>query len=80
MEMDMGTFNKHQKDRERFGKCQICLGYIPIEYYFNVGDEITCYECGTTYFIESKKPVKLKMSEDRYSDDDYFGEMLFDDY
>lgn len=76
----MGKFNKHQNDRERFGKCQICLGYIPIEYYFGIGDEIDCYECGTLYTIESKSPVKLKMADDHYSDDDYFGEMLFEDY
>ena len=76
----MGKRNKHQKDRERFGKCQICLGYIPIEYYFGVGDEITCYECGTAYFIESKDPVKLKMSDDRYNEDDHYDELSFEDY
>lgn len=75
----MGKFNKHQSDRERFGKCQICLGYIPIEYYFGIGDEIDCYECGTAYVIESKNPVKLIMADDHYGDDDYFGEMLFED-
>lgn len=74
----MGKFNKHQSDRVSFGKCQICLEHIPIEYYFGVGDEIQCYECGTVYFIESKEPVQLKMSNDRYGDDDYFGEILFE--
>ena len=29
------------------GKCDICLEIIPIEYYFSIGDEITCHECGT---------------------------------
>lgn len=75
----MGKLNKHKRDGESFGKCNICLGHIHIEYYFGVGDEITCYECGTVYFIKSKKPVKLQMSNDRYDDDDYFGEMLFED-
>lgn len=76
----MGNFNKRQSERERYGKCQICLGYIPIEYYFGIGDVIDCYECGTTYIVESKNPIKLSLVDDRYSDDDYFGEMLFDDY
>ena len=76
----MGKFNNHHSDRERFGKCQICLGYIPIEYYFGIGDEINCYECGTTYFIEAKNPVKLRMSEDRYFEDDNDEPLVFDDY
>lgn len=78
MEAGMGKFNKHQSDRERFGKCQICLGYIPVEYYFGQGDEIVCYECGTEYTILSKNPVKLEMIEDKYHDE-FYGENLFDD-
>ncbi len=78
-EIKMGKFNKHQGDRERFGKCDICLEYIPVEYYFGVGDTIVCYECGTEYTISSKNPVRLAMVEDRYGADDYFGELLFDD-
>lgn len=74
----MGKFNKHQSDRERFGKCEICLEYIPVEYYFNEGDQITCYECGTEYTILSKNPVKLAIL-DSNEGDDYFGEMQFDD-
>ena len=74
----MGKFNKHQSDRERFGKCEICLEYIPVEYYFSKGDQITCYECGTEYILVSKTPVKLGML-DRYEIDDYYGELLFDD-
>ncbi len=74
----MGKFNKHQNDRERFGKCQICMEYIPIEYYFSEGDEITCYECGTEYTLVKKNPVKLCMV-DGYRSEDYFEELLFDE-
>ncbi len=74
----MGKFNRRQSDRERVGKCQICLEYIPIEYYFSEGDTIICYECGTEYRLEGKDPVKLAMLEGVYDPDDYFGEMLFD--
>jgi hypothetical protein len=76
----MGKNNKRAGESERFGKCHICLGYIPIEYYFGVGDVIECYECGTAYIIDSKSPVKLSMADDYYEQDDYFGDMLFEDY
>ena len=61
---------------EKFGKCQTCLGYIPIEHYFGVGDLIDCSDCETSYIIESKSPVKLSMIDDdfevyHYEDDDY---------
>ena len=74
----MAKFSRHHTNSERFGKCQICLGYIPIEYYFGIGDEINCSECGTVYFIESKNPVKLRMS-DFFTEDDNFSEMSFED-
>lgn len=74
----MGKFNKHQTDRERFAKCDICLEYIPVEYYFSKGDLITCYECGTDYTLISKDPVRISMLES-YGGDDYFGELLFDE-
>lgn len=74
----MGKNNRNQEDRERFGRCEICLELIPIEYYFHKGDIITCYECGTEYEILSKTPVKLVLQEDVY-DPDYYEEMRFDD-
>ena len=76
----MSKISKHRGDRAKYGKCAICMGNIPIEYYFGIGDEICCYECGTLYIIASKNPVKLEMHEDRYDHDDYFGEELFEDY
>lgn len=75
----MGKFNKHQSDRERFGRCEICLEFIPVEYYFGEGDTIVCYECGTEYTLASKHPVKLTMLDGAYDSDDYFGELLFDE-
>lgn len=74
----MGKFNNHQGDRERFGKCEICLELIPIEYYFSTGDTIVCYECGTEYNIISKTPVKLTMLEGKYDPDEYYDELRFD--
>ena len=75
----MGKFNKHQTDRDRFGKCEICLEYIPIEYYFGEGDTIVCYECGTEYVLTSKNPIKISIAEGGIEVDDYYGDLLFDD-
>jgi len=75
----MGKFNKHQSDRERFGKCSICLEYIPIEYYFAQGDTVVCYECGTEYILTSKNPVRLSIMEGSSEYDDYYGDLIFDD-
>jgi hypothetical protein len=74
----MGKFNKHQGDRDRFGKCQICLEYIPIEYYFGTGDTIICYGCGTEYIIESKSPIKLNLAEGFYEPDGYENDIFQD--
>lgn len=76
----MATVSKHRGDRAKFGKCEICMGTIPIEHYFAIGDEIYCYECGTSYTIASKNPVKLQMREDRYNHDDYYSDKVYEDY
>jgi hypothetical protein len=75
----MGKFNKHQGDRGKFGKCTICLEYIPIEYYFSIGDAIVCYECGTEYVLTSKDPVQLAMLDAGRDPDDYYGDMISED-
>ena len=75
----MGKFNKHKGDRGKFGKCAICLEFIPIEYYFSIGDAIVCYECGTEYMLTSKEPVELTMLEADRDPDDYYGDMIFED-
>ena len=73
----MGNLTKHQRDREQFGKCQICLEYIPIEYYFGIGDTIICYGCNSEYVIESKNPVKLTLSEGIYDQDGYDDDFFY---
>lgn len=75
----MGKFNKHQGDSERFGKCEICLNYIPIEYYFGKGDSVVCYECGTEYILTSKNPVQLALAEGGYDPDDFYYGLDYDD-
>ncbi len=66
----MSNFSKHQRDRNRFVKCEICLSSIPVEHYFGRGEKIICYECGTLYTIISKNPVQVRFVEERYDYDD----------
>ncbi|MGW8195864.1 MAG: hypothetical protein ACWGOX_16535 [Desulforhopalus sp.] len=70
---------KKQLDRERFGRCDICNEPIPIEFYFNKGDEVTCYECGSEYIIISRAPVKLSLLEGSYDPDEIYSDLRFDD-
>ncbi|WP_319549777.1 hypothetical protein [Desulfogranum marinum] len=76
----MGKFNKHRVDNYRFGKCEICRQDIPIDYYFSKGDLIMCSECGTEYILTSKSPVKLSIAEGSYGPDDYYGDLMFEEY
>ena len=76
----MGKFSKHHADNYRFGKCDICNEYIPIEYYFSKGDLIVCSECGTEYILTSKSPVKLSIAEGSYDSGDYYGDLVLGDY
>jgi len=77
-EAAMGKQNRQREGAEQFGRCEICLELIPIEYYFHKGDIIACQECGTEYEIISKSPVKL-LKQDGDLDDEDYQEMSFDD-
>lgn len=69
---------KRKYDNERFGRCMICLESIPVEYYFNKGDTIVCYECGTEYILTSKQPLKLSIAEGNFDPEDYYGDFMSD--
>lgn len=74
----MAKQTKRKEGAEQFGRCEICLELIPIEYYFHKGDIIACQGCSTEYEIISKNPVSLVRQEEGYGDEDY-REMHFDD-
>ena len=75
----MAKATKKKAEAEKFGRCDICMEYIPIEYYFTQGDAIICSGCGTEYVLTSKDPVKLTMHETDRDPDDSYGEMRFND-
>jgi hypothetical protein len=39
-----------------------------------------CSECGTEYILTSKSPVKLSIAEGSYGPDDYYGDLMFEEY
>lgn len=74
----MESYNTHILDGERFGKCEVCLEYLPLEHYFKKGDTIICKECETEYSIVSLNPVKLSIINNRYPDG-YIHDQEFDE-
>lgn len=69
----MAKTTKKANERQKYGKCEICLSSIPIQYYFSINDTIVCYQCGTEYLITSKEPIVLVMQEKRYDPDELDG-------
>jgi DNA-directed RNA polymerase subunit RPC12/RpoP len=67
----MGKISKHTDKHIKFYKCEVCLKNIPIEYYFTVGDSITCTDCGTEYVLQSKSPLELTRQAVDYSNLDF---------
>lgn len=60
-----------QYDRVKYFKCEVCLKDIAIEYYFIVGDAITCNDCSTEYVLKSKNPLELVRQEPDFSKIDF---------
>lgn len=67
----MGKSSRHNTDRVKYHKCEVCLKNIPIEYYFTSGDAITCNGCNTEYTLLSKSPLELAMRSFEYPDMSY---------
>ena len=64
----MAKTSKQQSDRGvKYYKCEVCLKDMPIEYYFIVGDSITCTGCSTEYLLTSKNPLELTRQAIDYS-------------
>lgn len=63
----MGKVSKQTDKHIKYFKCEVCLKNIPIEYYFTVGDSITCDGCSTEYVLQSKSPLELTRQAVDYS-------------
>lgn len=67
----MAKISKEHHERVKYFKCEVCLKDIPIEYYFTIGDSITCNDCSTEYVLQSKIPLELIRQAMDYSKLDY---------
>ena len=67
----MAKISKQVDKHIKYFKCEVCLKDIPIEYYFTVGDSITCNGCSTEYVLQSKSPLELTRQEMDYSKLDF---------
>lgn len=67
----MVKISKNVNERVKYSKCEVCLKNIPIEYYFTVGDSITCTGCSTEYLLQSKDPLELTRQAVDYSNIDF---------
>ena len=67
----MAKISKQADKHIKYFKCEVCLKDIPIEYYFTVGDSITCNGCSTEYVLQSKIPLELTRQEMDYTKLDY---------
>ena len=76
----MPKIRSPREKRIMYGKCDTCVVNIPIEHYFAVRDEICCQECGTSYILTSKDPVKLERTEQRYDSLEDYGDNVFEGY
>lgn len=70
----MAKTTKKNQENQKFGKCEVCLGLIPIQYYFTIKDTVTCYECKTEYVIVSKDPVVLEKVDQQFDPDEEYND------
>lgn len=58
--------------------CKICDSDIIIDFYSEVGDTVSCDDCGAFYILQSLSPVKISLiNED--GDDESYADLNFDD-
>ena len=62
----------------KFATCEICDSDIVIDFYSELGDTVSCEDCGTFYVLHSLSPIKISMVEGDEDDDSYL-DLNFDD-
>lgn len=63
-------------EESRFGRCEMCGGSIPVEFFCDRGDAVFCDECSSEYIIVSRSPIRLMRIEEDI-DDDFYGDLDF---
>jgi hypothetical protein len=59
-------FDMDEEDT-KFVLCEICDSDIMIDFYSDIGDTVSCDDCGAHYILRSLSPVRISLIE---GDDD----------
>ena len=62
----------------KFSLCEICDSDIMIDFYSEIGDTISCDDCGAFYILRSISPVRISLIEGE-EDDESCKDLDFDD-
>jgi hypothetical protein len=62
----------------KFALCEICDSDIMIDFYSELGDTISCDDCGAFYILQSISPVRISLIEGE-EDDESCKDLDFDD-
>jgi len=58
--------------------CEICDSDIVIDFYSEIGDTLSCDDCGAFYILQSLSPVRISLIEGD-EDDESYSDLNFDD-
>jgi hypothetical protein len=67
------------EEETKFALCEICDSDIIIDFYSEVGDTISCDDCGAYYILQSVSPLRISLIEGDEDDESYNKDLDFDD-
>ena len=74
----MSRQNDVDGEDTKFALCEICDSDIMIDFYSEIGDTVSCDDCGTFYILQSISPVRISLIEGE-EDDESCKDLDFDD-
>ena len=66
-----------EDEETKFAICEICDSEIVIDFYAEVGDTLSCDDCGAYYILESLSPIRISLVDS--DEDDSLSDLNFDD-
>jgi hypothetical protein len=70
-------FNMDEEET-KFALCEVCDSDIMIDFYAEIGDTVSCDDCGSFYILQSIAPVRIALI-DGDEDDESYQDLNFDD-
>jgi hypothetical protein len=77
-ETDMRKQYDLDEEDTKFAMCEICDSDIVIDFYSDIGDTLSCDDCGAYYILQSLSPVRISLIEGD-EDDESYTDLNFDD-